>query len=458
MRRKPPRRFLKPALLIAAALGAVPAPAQNAPPVSIAASDRPKDAAAWSAMPLDELRQRAQSSETAAMEELGRRLLSGTGVPRDTSIGASWYRRAADAGSPAAAFTMGVLYERGIAVERDSPTAVEWYRKAVAGNVAAAKHNLALMLRDGKGVPQDGPKAVELLRAAARQGMTASMFTLADMYERGGAVLKDPAAALAWYAITNEIELQANDGKETALSRNALARGEALERTISGADRERVEKIGQEEFRQIVAALSPQAKPPTEAPRLTSASLPQSTPPPPATPAPAPAPTAAAAEEQQISWPKAAADQVKAVQQALIDLHRLRGKADGAAGPATRTAIREFEKSAGLAETGQVSREVYVALTKALAHREPAAAPAPAPAAAPAPASDWPGNSADQIRAIQQLLVELKLLNAEPTGTVGPKTRRAIRDWQRKAGLKETGEPSEALYDSLKAARAKSGG
>jgi peptidoglycan hydrolase-like protein with peptidoglycan-binding domain len=452
MRRKPPRRFLKPALLVAAFLGAVPVPAQNAPPVSIAASDKPKDAAAWSAVPLDELRQRAQSSETAAMEELGRRLLSGTGVPRDTHIGSSWYRRAADAGSPTAAFTLGVLYERGIAVERDSTKAAEWYRKAAAGNVAAAKHNLALMLRDGKGVPQDGPKAVELLRSAARQGMTASMFTLADLYERGGAVLKDPAAALAWYAITNEIELQANEGKETPLSRNAQARGEALERTISGADRERVEKIGQDEFRLIVAALSPQAKPPTEAPRLTSASLPQpATPPAAATPAPPPPAT----EEPQVSWPKATIDQVKAVQQALIDLHRLRGKADGAAGPATRTAIREFEKSAGLPETGLPSREVYVALAKALAHREPAA---PAPAAAPATASDWPGNSADQIRAIQQLLVELKLLNAEPTGTVGPKTRRAIRDWQRKAGLKETGEPSEALYDSLKAARAKSGG
>ena len=67
------------------------------------------------------------------------------------------------------------------------------------------------------------------------------------------------------------------------------------------------------------------------------------------------------------TWPTAALDQVKAVQQALIDLHRLRGKADGAAGPATRTAIRDFEKSAGLAETGQPSREVYVALAKALA-------------------------------------------------------------------------------------------
>jgi peptidoglycan hydrolase-like protein with peptidoglycan-binding domain len=432
----PARRFFRPALLVAAAFGAASTLAQSAPPVSIAASDRPKDTAAWTALPIDELRQRAHVGELPAMEELGRRLLSGAGLPRDAHSGAGWYRRAADAGSPTAAFTMGVLYERGITVDRDSTKAVDWYRKAVAGNVPAAKHNLALMLRDGKGTPQDGPRAVELLRAAARQGMTASMFTLGDMYERGGAVFKDPAAALAWFAIANEFELQANNGTETPLARNAQARGEALQRVISGTDRERSEKIGRDEFKQIVAALSPKPAPPTEAT------------PPPQTPVALakPAPTAAA-EEPQPAWPTAAVDQIKAIQQALIDLHRLRGKADGAAGPATRTAIRDFEKSAGLPETGQPSRELHAALTKALAKQEPAA-----------PSADWPANTADQVRAIQRLLAELKFLNAEPTGTVGPLTRRAIRDYQRKTGLKESGEPSQALFESLKATRAKAGG
>ena len=135
------------------------------------------------------------------------------------------------------------------------------------------------------------------------------------------------------------------------------------------------------------------------------------------------------------------------IQQALIDLQRLRGKADGAAGPATRAAIRDFEKSAGLPETGQPTREVYAALIKA--------APKPEPAA---PSEAWPADGASQIRAIQRLLGELKFLDAAPTGTVGPLTRRAIRDYQRKAGLKETGEPSEALFESLKAARTRSGG
>ena len=74
------------------------------------------------------------------------------------------------------------------------------------------------------------------------------------------------------------------------------------------------------------------------------------------------------------------------------------------------------------------------------------------------PRATGPAKGADQSRAIQQLLVELKLRNAEPTGTVGPLTKRAIRDYQRKAGLKETGEPSQALFEALKTARDKAGG
>ncbi len=449
MTRKP-LRFLPPALLAAVLVSTGLADAQNAPAVSVAASDKLTDVA-WASVPIDELRQRAQASEVPAMEELGRRLIAGTGVPRDQPTGVAWYQRAADAGSPTAAFNVGVMYDRGFVLERNAEKAVEWYRKAIDGGVAPAKHNLALMLREGRGTPQDGPKAVELLREAARQGMTASMYALGDTYERGGAVLKDPAAALAWFAITAELELQASHGQDTPLSKAAQQRGVALQRVMTGADRERADTIGETEFKQIVAALQPKPAPP---------------PPPPAPPA------AQASAASEPPWPGAAADQVKLVQQALIDQRRLQGKADGMAGPATRLAIRDFEKSAGMPSTGEPSRAVYLALAKAHAPADaavsvsvPAAAPPPPPPtsadiakAAGADAKGWPAQAPDQIRAIQQLLVDLKLLKAEPTGTVGPLTRKAILAYQKQVGLKETGEPSQALFDSLKATRAKAGG
>ncbi|MBS0524856.1 MAG: SEL1-like repeat protein [Proteobacteria bacterium] len=444
-------RLLRPALLAAALASTGSAVAQKAPAVSVAASDKPADVA-WSTMPIDELRQRAQANEVPAMEEFGRRLIAGTGVPRDRKIGVAWVQRAADAGSPTAAFNVGVMYDRGFVLERDAEKAVEWYRKAVDGGVAPAKHNLALMLREGRGAPQDGPKAVELLREAAHQGMTASMYALGDMYERGGAVLKDPAAALAWFAIANECELQASHGSETPLAKAAQQRGAALERVITGADRERADTIGESEYKQIVAALQPKPAP-------------SHAPPPPARAAPQ-AGTAAGS-----AWPNATVEQVKLVQQALIDLQRLHGKADGIAGPATRLAIREFEKSAGLRSTGEPSRAVYLALVKARGQPDAIKPPDPPPPptsadiaklmeAKPASIDDtpWPAKAPDQIRAIQQLLIDLKLLNGEPTGTVGPATRRAILAYQKNAGLKQTGEPSQALFESLKAARAKPGG
>ena len=126
--------------------------------------------------------------------------------------------------------------------------------------------------------------------------------------------------------------------------------------------------------------------------------------------------------------------------------------------------------------TGEPSRAVYLALVKARSQPDAIKPPDPPPPptsadvaksmgikstetkSASADAPSWPAKGPDQIRAIQQLLIDLKLLHAEPTGTVGPLTRRAIRTYQKKAGLKETGEPSQALFESLKAARAKLGG
>jgi peptidoglycan hydrolase-like protein with peptidoglycan-binding domain len=422
---KPVWRFLRRPLLaglplVATLAIALPADAQESPPKSM-------DMASWKALPIDDLRQRANAGDLSAMEELASRLVSGSGVPRDPQTAARWYVRIAEAGSPTAAFNLGVMYERGFGVERDSTRAAEWYGKAVAANVGAAKHNLALMLRDGRGVPQDGKRALELLRAAARQGNTASMFALGDIYERGDLVPKDLPTALAWFAIATELEFQASGGSETPLGKAAEQRGEVLQRILTPLELERGYKLGQEELQAIVVALQPKPEAPPPAAPTPSSSQP---------------PTVAPDAQEAADWPQTPAERVRLIQQALIDLQRMKGKADGAAGPATRAAIRDFEKSAGLAVTGEPSREVYLALKKVPRDPQPDSAP-------------WPSASADQIRAIQRLLVELKLMNSAPTGTIGPLTRRAIRDYQRTAGLKETGEPSQALFESLKESRAR---
>jgi peptidoglycan hydrolase-like protein with peptidoglycan-binding domain len=293
------------------------------------------------------------------------------------------------------------------------------------------------------------------------------------------------------------------------------------------------------------------------------------------------------------SWPKAPAEQIRAIQRALADLQLLRDKPDGVLGPMTRNAIRDFQRGAGLRDSGEPSKEVYLALRQALIQRDIASSPLPLPpkqepaksepqqvaakpeppvapvaidpgtpepppapttadfarvlpkpiaaknepqqvAAKPTPPvapvsidlgkpepppappttadfaralpkpeasksypakpaqppvdptpppaphidlakadppppptsldlaraiakadpNAWPVDGSDQVRAIQGLLRDLKILAEPISGQVSTATRAAIREYQRLAGLKETGEPSKALFDSLKETRA----
>jgi peptidoglycan hydrolase-like protein with peptidoglycan-binding domain len=444
----------------------------------------------WTAMPIDELRARANADEIPAMEELARRLVQGTGVTKDQQAGAGWLLRAAQRGSAQSAFNVGVMYERGFVVERDSTKAIEWYRKAVDANLAMAKHNLALLLRDGKGAPRNGKEAVELLRSASRQGMVASMFTLGDIYERGDAAPKDQAVALAWFAITAEFERQTNKNGESPLAKTATQRAQALQRILLPGELERAQQFGQSEFKQIVEALQP-PKPSAAPTEIASA-------PPPALPP-------MATDADPTGWPKTANDQVRVIQQALVELKLLRDKPDGEIGPVTRAAIRTFQRSATMRETGEPTKEVFAALLEAIARRDTMASPPPPKAEPPkaeppkaepakpspatatpdivkpepppapptsadiaraAPKSDsepaskpepdanaWPEATADQVKVIQGLLRDLKFSRDAPDGLPGPATREAIREYERTMGLVQTGEPSKALFDSLKEMR-----
>jgi TPR repeat protein/peptidoglycan hydrolase-like protein with peptidoglycan-binding domain len=334
---------------------ATPIPAIAVTPVATAPAPPPAKAPApaptgkptdWQTIAMDELRARANKNEIPAMEELGRRLLQGLDMPKDPQAGAGWLLRAAGRGSVQSAFNVAVMYERGFVVERDSSKAAEWYRKAADAGLPTAKHNLALLLRDGKGTARDVKAATQLLLSAAHQGMAASMFMLGDIYEQGDGGTKDPAAALAWFAITGEFERQANHEAESALAKTASQRAQVLKRTLTTTELERAQELAQGEFKRIIAELTP---PPPPAPVVASA--------PPAAPAPA--------EEVTVDWPKGAADQIRAIQQALLELKRLRDKPDGNLGTNTRTAIRDFQKSIGMRQTGEPSRDLYLALVSA---------------------------------------------------------------------------------------------
>jgi peptidoglycan hydrolase-like protein with peptidoglycan-binding domain len=443
-----------------------PAPVAAAPAVAPVAekvaAPPPKPAAAPAPPPerptisIDELRTRAGHNDVAAMEELGRRLLQGVDVPKDPQAGAGWLLRAANLGSAQSAFNIGVMYERGFVVERDSSKAAEWYRKAADGGLPTAKHNLALMLRDGKGTPRDVKGAIQMFLSAAHQGMAASMFSLGDIYEKGDGGTRDAPAALAWFAITGEFERRTNRDGETALAKAAGQRAQVLKRTLTTAELERAQELAQGEFKRIMSEISPPPAPSTP-----------SVPPPEPAPAIAAVPQPVPGANAALDWPKSPADQVRVIQQALLDLKRLRSTPDGALGPLTRAAIRDFQKDAGLRPTGEPSRELYAALLSArndIVRASPLPAPPPTvvdttkPAAtkvetAKADSSAWPANRSDQMKAIQVLLRDMRLYSGAIDGQPNGATQAAIRAYQRSAGLKETGDADKALFDSLTGTR-----
>lgn len=373
---------------------AEPAPTQ-APPSPTSVSPTPGKSADWTPLPIDEVRSLAEANDIAAMEELARRLVQGVGVPKDQQAGAGWLLRAAQAGSAQSAFNVAVMYERGFGMERNAARAVAWYRRAVEGNLVIAKHNLALMLRDGKGFARDGKEAVELLQSAARQGMAASMFSLGDIHERGDAASRDLVMALAWYAITAEFERQTNGGGETALAKTSAARAQTLRRGLTPEDLQKAEKIGQEEFGRIVAAVQRPAQPQVRLAPVPPVAVATAIPPPPP-PRRGAFPPLPPPDLNPPDWPKARRDQVRIIQQALFELKLLRDRPDGALGPMTRAAIRTYQRINTQRETGEPTQELYAALKEAVAHRDhaPPAKPEAQPEAPVAVATARPPETA----------------------------------------------------------------
>ena len=89
-----------------------------------------------------------------------------------------------------------------------------------------------------------------------------------------------------------------------------------------------------------------------------------------------------------------------------------------------------------------------------LGQPEPPPAPPTSTDIARADPDAWPTTTADQVTAIQRLLRDLNFLRDPADGLYGPATRAAILDYERTAGLAQTGEPSKTLFESLKETRA----
>lgn len=170
--------------------------------------------------------------------------------------------------------------------------------------------------------------------------------------------------------------------------------------------------------------------------------------------------TASAAQAEQKQQEQALApDLVRDIQRNLNAKGYNVGAVDGVYGDTTQAAIDKFQRDNALPGNGQINRQTLAALgitgltagTESQQRQQTAAAPpTPAPLAATAGA---PGQkmSPDMVRNIQGELQRQGYNVGQADGKWGPRTRRALRQFQRDRQLAATGRLDERTLAALEA-------
>ncbi len=269
----------------------------------------------------DRLRKAAESGDPAAAFEVGLRFAEGRGVPADLGRAADWYAKAAAKGSIPAQYRLAVAYEKGLGVERSTDKAKQAYLAAAERGNVRAMHNLGVLFANAR----DMNSAVPWFQRAADLGLKDSQFNLGIIHALGSGVKQDLAVSYKWFS------LAAKQGDQEAEKKQGEVAGH-LDKVNMAAARMAVQTWVQ---RQVDREANDEATVWREAPATASA----------------PASTAGAR------------DAVVQVQSMLKAKGLFTGPADGTYGASTRTAIKAFQKKAGLAQTGDIDAALIQALS-----------------------------------------------------------------------------------------------
>jgi uncharacterized protein len=257
----------------------------------------------------------------------------------------------AEGGDPIAQFNLGLMYDLGDGVPQDDAEAARWYRRAAEQGVVEAQNNVGHMYASGKGVLQDDVEALRWYRMAADQGHAKAQHNVGVMYFYGKGVPQDYISAYVW---SNLAAARFPEGEER--DRAVRLRDEVAVR-LSPAEGARGQELARD-WRPRVAARSEGGAPAYghsergERPRTQRQAGPN--------------PFRAEIERR--------ARRDREVQQLLADLGYNPGPVDGVIGPQTRAAVRDFQADVGLSVDGEISDELYAALTDAVSSGQRVAA------------------------------------------------------------------------------------
>ncbi len=191
------------------------------------------------------------------------------------------------------------------------------------------------------------------------------------------------------------------------------------------------------------------------------------TPTPQPTATPTPTPAASDGTSGSGLWPTLRQDdrgaEVSQLQEALIQLKYLSGKADGVYGEKTVNAVKAFQKNNGLTADGVAGEKTQKLLyggnaKPASATASPTATPTPKPTATPASDVLREGSRGTAVKELQQKLIQLGYLTGKADGVYGPKTVAAVKAFQRAHKLTADGVAGARTLNTLSSAGTSSSG
>ncbi|KAI9325701.1 hypothetical protein DFJ73DRAFT_198142 [Zopfochytrium polystomum] len=171
-------------------------PQPNHPAMSSGRQDEVRNLAADVAV---SLQISADGGDPVSQKNLGLLYLNGRGVPKDPSMAAPWFRKAAEQGNAAAQNNLGLMYRNGNGVPKNLTETLRWFREAANQGDPDGLHNLGILYSDGEGVAQDLAEAAVWFRKAAEKGHAQSQANLGMLYKHGQGVQRDLAAAAHWF-------------------------------------------------------------------------------------------------------------------------------------------------------------------------------------------------------------------------------------------------------------------
>lgn len=130
----------------------------------------------------------AKSGNFDAQYLLGRRYLTGDGLPKDSAQAAKWFKKAADQGLPRAMEALGHLYRKGQDLPRDPGRAAKYYSQAAQYGLKWSQYWLGKLYFEGDGLPEDPARACFWATVALRA-------KLPDKERKTITSLRDAAAA-----------------------------------------------------------------------------------------------------------------------------------------------------------------------------------------------------------------------------------------------------------------------